>query len=207
MCAQYCFYPQTLFKFPDETNYLFCKNVGWQLLPGVETEWGNPAYGFPDGFEVPAECTLSTECKGTFAGLNETFTCCSNIDTALFGAQALGNNRLWSRTRAWTIWSSLISAASLVFVGWALLAYHAKASPISWATAKCYQSQHDRQNNIEHMLTNAGLTLADLRQLPKELLWPALQDAGIAAVSDKVKTIMMLGKGGCDAFGNGESNF
>ena len=57
------------------------------------------------------------------------------------------------------------------------------------------------------MLTNAGLTLADLRQLPKELLWPALQDAGIAAVSDKVKTIMMLGKGGCDAFGNGESNF
>lgn len=184
------------FKFTDPTRFMFCKNAGWSLLPGVEDPFGNPAYGFPNVTAVPLDlCTLSTECLGSIAGLPSTFTCCTNKDRT--------NNLLERRTYLWMFGSALCMCGSLTIIGWALLAYHTNVSPIPWAVSQitvtvskvaCLKQDNkvrtaDEEDDLDAKLYEAGLTIKDLQQLPTELLWPALQDAGLSEVKDKVQLI------------------
>ena len=167
------------FKFTDPTRFMFCKNAGWSLLPGVEDPFGNPAYGFPNVTAVPLDlCTLSTECLGSIAGLPSTFTCCTNKDRT--------NNLLERRTYLWMFGSALCMCGSLTIIGWALLAYHTNVSPIPWAVSQitvtvskvaCLKQDNkvrtaDEEDDLDAKLYEAGLTIKDLQQLPTELLWP-----------------------------------
>ena len=93
----------------------------------------------------------------------------------------------------------LICAANLTIVGWGMLAYHTNTSPIRAATQKCYDRSKGKGKGTDELteaLAGAGLSVADLKQLPKEHMWPALEDAGIIEVADKVKVLLLIQNGG-----------
>jgi len=206
-----------LFKIPDDSHFNFCKSIGWSMS-GEEDYRGNSMYKFPDDLNVAAASLLGCDyraanaanaagepdaCKGQIVGLPDRFACCKQLPTQVpwdpdtFVGSG-GANQIDDRNSDWTWMAMLVCAANLTIVGWGMLAYHTNTSPIRAATQKCYDRSNGEKGTAEltEALADAGLSVADLKQLPKEHMWPALEDAGITEVADKVKVLLLIQNGG-----------